>query len=89
MSDDDPFTLESFGRLAAMHAERNKDMIVARVCTLDPRDGTRHSYFHYAAHHLNKVLFRTEPERGLLHRVRTKNPLSNNDIHGKVDYFVI
>ncbi|KAI9597234.1 hypothetical protein BDF19DRAFT_314878 [Syncephalis fuscata] len=72
-----------------MHADRDRDMIIARVCTVDPRDATRYNYFHYAAHHLNKILFRTEPERGLLHRVRTKNPLSNDSIYGKVDYFVI
>ncbi|RKP27875.1 hypothetical protein SYNPS1DRAFT_1840, partial [Syncephalis pseudoplumigaleata] len=69
----DPFTLESFARLVAMHADRDCDMIIARVRTVDPRDATRYNYFHYAAHHLNKILFRTEPERGLLHRVRTKN----------------
>ncbi|KAI8055905.1 hypothetical protein BDF22DRAFT_672821, partial [Syncephalis plumigaleata] len=63
LSDDDPFTLESFGRLVAMHADRD-----SRVRTIDPRDATRFNYFHYAAHHLNKILFRTEPERGLLHR---------------------
>ena len=55
------------------HAEKNKDFIVARVTTVDPHDEQRFYYSYYAAHHINKVLFRTQPEEGLLHRMKAKN----------------
>lgn len=86
--DEDPFTLETFESMINLHAEKNLDFIIARVCTVrfdfyqfslnsftkvDPDDETRFYYSYYAAHHINKVLFRTQPEEGLLHRMRAKN----------------
>jgi len=70
---EDPFTLESFESLIIAHAERGKDFILARVITADPQDSTKFYYSYYAAHHINKVLFRTQPAEGLLHRMRAKN----------------
>ena len=70
---EDPFTIETFSSLAEMHAEVDKDFIIARVTTMDPNDVTKLYYSYYAAHHINKVLFRTQPEQGLLHRMKAKN----------------
>ncbi|KAI9012759.1 hypothetical protein BC832DRAFT_261159 [Gaertneriomyces semiglobifer] len=86
---EDPFTLEPFETLIQMHAEKDKDFIIARVTTVDPHDEARMYYSYYTAHHINKVLFRTQPEEGLLHRMKAKNPLNNMTIVGDVHYYVI
>ncbi|KAI8802072.1 hypothetical protein BJ742DRAFT_653000, partial [Cladochytrium replicatum] len=94
---EDPFTLERFHTLITLHAEKHKDFIIARVATKDggsspDREETRNEkyyYSYYTAHHINKVLFRTQPDEGLLHRMRAKNPLNNLTIVGDVHYFVI
>lgn len=88
-SNEEPFTLETFESLLALHAEKQKDFIVARVTTVDPQDPSRFYYSYYAAHHINKVLFRTQPEKGLLHRMKAKNPLNNMVIVGDVYYYLI
>ncbi|KNE66233.1 hypothetical protein AMAG_10472 [Allomyces macrogynus ATCC 38327] len=54
-----------------------------------PNDETKFYYSYYAAHHINKVLFRTQPEEGLLHRMKAKNPLNNMTIVGDVSYYRI
>jgi hypothetical protein len=56
---------------------------------VDPNDSMKYYYSYYAAHHINKVLFRTEPSLGLLHRMRAKNPLNNMTIVGDVHYYVV
>ena len=56
-----------------LHEEKNSNFVIARVQTVDPDDETRFYFSYYAAHHINKVLFRTQPEEGLLHRMRAKN----------------
>ncbi|KAJ3039057.1 hypothetical protein HK097_002951, partial [Rhizophlyctis rosea] len=86
---EDPFTLEPFENLIQLHAEAGKDFILARVMTVDPNDETRFYFSYYAGHHINKVLFRTQPEEGLLHRMKAKNPLNNMTIVGDVHYYVI
>jgi Domain of unknown function (DUF5092) len=69
---------ETLMDLINMHVERGLDFILARVCTVDPNDDAKFYYSYYAAHHINKALFRTEPELGLLHRMRARNvPTSN------------
>ncbi|RKO99439.1 hypothetical protein CXG81DRAFT_1501, partial [Caulochytrium protostelioides] len=88
-SSEDPFTLESFQSLARLHALAGKDFLIARVVTLDPDDPSREYFSYYAAHHINKILFRTQPEQGLLHRMRAKNPLNNMTIVGDVNYYVV
>ncbi|KAI8923207.1 hypothetical protein BC831DRAFT_472345 [Entophlyctis helioformis] len=86
---EDPFTLESLESLVHSHAQKGLDFILARVTTVDPDDEQRFYYSYYAAHHINKVLFRTQPEEGLLHRMRAKNPLNNMTIVGDVHYYVV
>ncbi|KAL2916865.1 hypothetical protein HK105_203644 [Polyrhizophydium stewartii] len=86
---EDPFTLETLETLIHNHARKGVDFILARVTTVDPNDETRFYYSYYAAHHINKVLFRTQPEEGLLHRMRAKNPLNNMTIVGDVHYYVV
>ncbi|KAI9183202.1 hypothetical protein H9P43_004119 [Blastocladiella emersonii ATCC 22665] len=86
---EDPFTIESFESLMALCAERGKDFILARVVTVDPHDETKFYHSFYAAHHINKVLFRTQPEEGLLHRMKAKNPLNNMTIVGDVHYYAV
>ncbi|KAI9346624.1 hypothetical protein BDR26DRAFT_800031 [Obelidium mucronatum] len=87
--DEDPFTLDSFERMIRAHALKGKDFLIARVATVDPQDETRFYYSYYSAHHINKVLFRTQPEEGLLHRMKAKNPLNNMVIMGDVHYYSI
>ncbi|RHZ69530.1 hypothetical protein Glove_283g111 [Diversispora epigaea] len=86
---EDPFTIESFDTLIQQHAEQGKNFILARVITSDPLDNTKMYQSHYSAHHINKVLFRTQPEQGLLHRMKAKNPLNNMNIMGDVHYYVV
>ncbi|ORY38436.1 hypothetical protein BCR33DRAFT_720804 [Rhizoclosmatium globosum] len=87
--DEDPFTLDSFERMIRAHALKGKDFLLARVATVDPQDESRFYYSYYSAHQINKVLFRTQPEEGLLHRMKAKNPLNNMIIMGDVHYYVI
>ncbi|KAI9221017.1 hypothetical protein BC828DRAFT_347697 [Blastocladiella britannica] len=75
---EDPFTLEPFESLLELCAEKGKDFILARVVTVDPHDEHKFYHSYYAAHHINKVLFRTQPEEGLLHRMKAKNVLFNS-----------
>ncbi|KAJ3093815.1 hypothetical protein HDU97_008987 [Phlyctochytrium planicorne] len=86
---EDPFTLETFEELVTLHANHGKDFVIARVTTVDPDDENRFYYSYYAAHHINKVLFRTQPEEGLLHRMKARNPLNNMLIVGDVYYYAI
>lgn len=71
--DEDPFTLDSFENLMRLHAAKGKDFILARVMTQDPNDETKHYHSYYSAHQINKVLFRTQPDEGLLHRMKARN----------------
>ncbi|KAF9133713.1 hypothetical protein BGX30_012190 [Mortierella sp. GBA39] len=87
--DEDPFTLDSFENLMRMHASKEKDFIIARVTTQDPNDGEKHYHSYYGAHQINKVLFRTQPDEGLLHRMKARNPLNNMLVVGDVHYYII
>ncbi|KAJ3011566.1 UNVERIFIED_CONTAM: hypothetical protein HDU68_001627 [Siphonaria sp. JEL0065] len=87
--DEDPFTLDSFEKMIRSHALKGKDYLLARIATVDPQDETRFYFSYYSAHHINKVLFRTQPEEGLLHRMKAKNPLNNMVIMGDVHYYSI
>lgn len=89
VTNEDPFTLETFEDLIDMHRVKDRDFIIARVTTVDPNDDSRYYYSYYTAHHINKVLFRTQPEEGLLHRMKAKNPLNNMTIVGDVYYYVV
>ena len=72
-ANEDPFTLESFQSLLTLHSQAGKNLILARVVTVDPDNDDKLYYSYYAAHHINKILFRTQPEEGLLHRMKAKN----------------
>ncbi|KAJ3349416.1 hypothetical protein HDU83_000572 [Entophlyctis luteolus] len=87
--DEDPFTLESFEHMIRVHAAKGKDFIIARVATVDTLEKNRFYYSYYSAHYINKVLFRTQPEEGLLHRMKAKNPLNNMVIVGDVHYYTV
>lgn len=87
--DEDSFTLETFEALILKSRAANKHFILARVTTVDPHDATKHYHSHYPAHLLNKILFRTQPEAGLLHRMKCRNPRNNMEIIGQVDYFTV
>ncbi|KAJ3302752.1 hypothetical protein HDU76_005474 [Blyttiomyces sp. JEL0837] len=86
---EEPFTLETFEKMIRLHARKGKDFIIARVTTVDPHGDQRFYHSYYAAHHINKVLFRTQPEEGLLHRMKARNPLNNMIIIGDVYYYCI
>lgn len=86
---DESFTLEPYENLIKVAYAKRKSFIIARVTTADTVDPMKLYCSYYAAHHINKVLFRTQPELGLLHRMKSKNPLNNMAIVGDVDYFVI
>lgn len=87
---EESFTLETFGNLLKAAKSVNKDFIIARVTTLDPSGPKPHIYHsHYSAHQINKILFRTQPEEALLHRMKSRNPLNNMLIVGDVNYYVI
>ncbi|KAF9433068.1 hypothetical protein BGZ76_009927 [Entomortierella beljakovae] len=86
---EDPFTLDSFENLMRMHASKNKDFILARVTTQDPNDESKLYHSYYGAHQINKVLFRTQPDEGLLHRMKARNPLNNMLVVGDVHYYII
>ncbi|KAJ3031964.1 hypothetical protein HK097_005392, partial [Rhizophlyctis rosea] len=85
----DPFTQESFLSLFDGHARAGKRLLIARVqsiCT------TSHNptYSYYSAHQLNKILFRKfGPHDEYLFRLVANNPLTNTEIVGNVDYFVV
>ncbi|KAG0353932.1 hypothetical protein BGZ54_001963 [Gamsiella multidivaricata] len=79
--DEDPFTLDSFENLMRMHASKGKDFILARVTTQDPNDDTKLYHSYYGAHQINKVLFRTQPDEGLLHRMKARNVVSFMDVN--------
>lgn len=88
-ANEETFTLESFEGLIRTARANNKAFILARVTTVDPSN-LAHLYFsYYAAHHINRVIFRTQPEEGLLHRMKSRNPLNNMLIVGDVHYFII
>lgn len=87
---EESFTLESFGGLLKAAGAAKKDFIIARITTLDPSGPKPHLYHsHYSAHQINKILFRTQPEEALLHRMKSRNPLNNMLIVGEVNYYVI
>lgn len=83
------FTLEEMRVLILNYRKKNKDFIIARVTTADPDNQSLFYNFYYAAAEINRVLFRYEPSRRLLHRMKVKNPLNNMYIIGQVFYYKI
>lgn len=83
------FTLEEMRVLILNYRKKNKDFIIARVTTSDPDNQTLFYNFYYAAAEINRILFRYEPSRRLLHRMKVRNPLNNMYIIGQVFYYKI
>ncbi|ORY47667.1 hypothetical protein BCR33DRAFT_764075 [Rhizoclosmatium globosum] len=92
---EDSFCLESFGDLIAAHAncepKGTKSFIIARVQTWDHKQPDSKFFSYYHAYHLNKILFQTQVyfDKKLIHRLNVLNPLSNTDIIGHVEYFMV
>ncbi|KAJ3365512.1 hypothetical protein GGF31_008537 [Allomyces arbusculus] len=91
----EPFTLDTLDALIKQRVALGKSLLLARVATLaDPDAATvEHSdvrYFYYDAHCLNKILFRCYGhDQDYLFRLYALNPMTNTDIVGDVDYFIV
>jgi hypothetical protein len=81
----DPFTLDPLSRLLRLCLNHKTDLVLARVTTTSSTGALFHDI--YPAHAINKVLFRTQPEEGLLHRMKCRNPLNNLEVVGDVWYY--
>ncbi|KNC98812.1 uncharacterized protein SPPG_05789 [Spizellomyces punctatus DAOM BR117] len=92
---EDSFCLETFGDLISMHRESEpkgtKEFIIARVQTWDHKQPEKAFYSYYSAYQLNKILIKTQKYKGkrLIHRLHVLNPLTNTDIIGNVQYFMV
>ncbi|KAI9106058.1 hypothetical protein DFS34DRAFT_43629 [Phlyctochytrium arcticum] len=92
---EDSFTLDTFGDLAEAHElaepEGTKSFIIARVQTWDAKQPGKAFYSYYSAYQLNRILFQTQVYLGkkLIHRLHVLNPLTNTDIIGDVQYFMV
>lgn len=86
-NEQETFTLEEYRKLIIDYRNNNKDFILARVSTPD-KDDIIHN-FYYTASEVNKILFKYESDRKLLHRMKVRNPLNNIFIVGQVLYFRI
>ncbi|KAJ3013734.1 hypothetical protein HKX48_005545 [Thoreauomyces humboldtii] len=92
---EDSFSLETFLDLAHAHNDApppgTKSFILARVQTWDIKQPGRVYWSYYNAYYLNKILFQTQVYLGkkLIHRLHVLNPLSNTDIIGDVQYFMV
>ncbi|KAI9094647.1 hypothetical protein DFS34DRAFT_628576 [Phlyctochytrium arcticum] len=92
---EDSFCLDTFGELVQAHRETappgSKQFIIARVQTWDHKQPERAFFSYYAAHHLNKILIKTQRhhKKRLIHRLHVLNPLTNTDIIGNVSYFIV
>jgi hypothetical protein len=92
---EDSFCLDSFGDLIAQHSETEpigtKSFIIARVQTWDPKQPEKAFFSYYNAYNLNKILFQTQVylKKKLIHRLHVLNPLTNSDIIGNIQYFMV
>ncbi|ELA48396.1 hypothetical protein VCUG_00005, partial [Vavraia culicis subsp. floridensis] len=88
-NESETFTLEEFRKIILDFRKCEKDFILARVTTPDPyRQDVLYNYY-YIASEVNKVLFKYESNRRLLHRMKVRNPLNNMYIIGQVYYYHI
>lgn len=87
-TNEEPFLLETLEQLIANHQALDKKFIIARAETVN--SGAQSPYFYYAAHQLNKVIFRKYgPESEYLFRLYSLNPLTNTEISGDLHYFMV
>lgn len=88
-NESETFTLEEYRKIILDFRKVEKDFILARVTTPDPyRQDVLYNYY-YIASEVNKVLFKYESSRKLLHRMKVRNPLNNMYIIGQVYYYYI
>lgn len=85
----EPFTLESFKKNVLDMRRLSKDYILARVTTTDPNNAALMYNYYYSAIEINKLLFKYETDRHLLHRMKVRNPLNNMYIMGQVYYYKV
>ncbi|KAJ3162837.1 hypothetical protein HDU86_003812 [Geranomyces michiganensis] len=92
---EDSFCLDSFKELVEAHyacePTGSRSFIIARVQTWDLKQPGKAFYSYYSAYHLNKILFQTQVYLGkkLIHRLHVLNPLTNTDIIGDVQYYML
>jgi hypothetical protein len=85
---EEPFTLEEISELIKAHAFKGKQLILAQVTTKVSNDEVR--YFYYLASALNKLIFRSfGKEQEYLFRLRMLNPMTNTEMIGDVNYFMV
>lgn len=85
----EPFTLESFKKSIIESLRAGKEYILAKVTTSDPNNATSLYSYYYSAYEINKILFKYESDRHLLHRMKVRNPMNNMFIMGQVYYYQI
>ncbi|KAF7698610.1 hypothetical protein CDIK_1395 [Cucumispora dikerogammari] len=84
----DIFTMIPLKQLILEARQLKKDFILAKIISDAPNNSEDFNYYYHAPE-LNKVLFKFESERRLLHRMKVRNPLNNLYIIGKVLYYKI
>ncbi|KAI5189923.1 hypothetical protein NEMIN01_0786 [Nematocida minor] len=85
----EPFTLESFRKSITESLKAGKEYILAKVTTSDPTNANSLYNYYYSAFEINKILFKYEADRHLLHRMKVRNPMNNMFIMGQVYYYRI
>lgn len=85
----EPFTLETFRKSITDSLKAGKEYILAKVTTSDPTNASSLYNYYYSAFEINKILFKYEAERHLLHRMKVRNPMNNMFIMGQVYYYKI
>lgn len=86
ITNEEMFTLDPFVNLISNYVVKNKDYIISKVIT---HDNDKYYCDYYDAYLLNKMIFRTQPELGLLHRMKARNPLNNLEMNADVLYYRI
>ncbi|KAI9142712.1 hypothetical protein BKA69DRAFT_1174162 [Paraphysoderma sedebokerense] len=94
LTQEEPFTLETFGNLITAYRNQSKNLIIARVETeippKNPTDSPERRYFYYEANSLNKLILRKFGEYGnYFLRLCVMNPLTNTEMVGDVHYFLV
>ncbi|KAI5189963.1 hypothetical protein NECID01_0758 [Nematocida sp. AWRm77] len=85
----EPFTLESFKKSIIESLKAGKEYILAKVTTSDPNNASSLYNYYYSAYEINKILFKYETDRHLLHRMKVRNPMNNMFIMGQVYYYKV
>lgn len=85
----EPFTLETFKKSILESLKSGKEYIIAKVTTSDPNNAASLYNYYYSAYEINKILFKYESDRHLLHRMKVRNPMNNMFIMGQVYYYKV